>query len=203
LYSWAQAERLRGNCEEATRLYRKFLEGETTLAQREATRAGIERCAREPARPPPPLPSEPERDEIELVPAERLSSEPERPSRATAPARREAPRPEERGGAWYTDPLGAALLTSGGLCLAIGIGYTLAARQSRDAAEAAGEREDFKRLLAQANERRTIGTASLIAGAALTSGAVLRYVLRAREDRGPSVAVDENGSLLLVWAGRF
>jgi tetratricopeptide (TPR) repeat protein len=206
LYSWAQAERLRGNCEEATRLYRKFLEGNTTLAQREATRAGLERCARESAHPSPPLPSEPERDEIEPVSAETLPPEPERPPRPAVRPRREAPAPDKEhddGAGWYTDPLGAALLTTGGLCLAIGVGYTLAARQSRDAAETATQREEFTRLLDQANERRTIGTAGLIAGAAFTSGAVIRYVLRAREGRGPAVAVEEGGSLLLVWTGRF
>jgi len=52
LYAWAQAERKRGNCREAVRLYNQFLERDITPQQREAAQTNIRRCPVEPMTSP-------------------------------------------------------------------------------------------------------------------------------------------------------
>src|SRR6185503_2528936 len=45
LYAWAQAERMAGDCEAATHLYRKFLDGKPPAAHAAAAEANLARCA--------------------------------------------------------------------------------------------------------------------------------------------------------------
>src|SRR5688572_23244252 len=54
LYAWAQAERLRGNCPEAVKLYQEYIASGVTAAQAKMTADHLARC--KDATPPPPPP---------------------------------------------------------------------------------------------------------------------------------------------------
>ncbi|HET9992493.1 MAG TPA: hypothetical protein VFQ65_28365, partial [Kofleriaceae bacterium] len=96
LFTWAQSERLAGNCKHAIELYQKYLYSDINKDQAEFTRARIHECGADAALPPP-----------EVKPA----PEPVKPEEPAAPARY----------VWYRDVPADVLAGAGAVGLLAGI----------------------------------------------------------------------------------
>ncbi|HKA88366.1 MAG TPA: hypothetical protein VKE22_11915 [Haliangiales bacterium] len=149
LFAWAQAERLSGNCEGATPLYRKLLEQSQGDAQRAAVRELLDKCEAERAAAPAAA--------IAVV--------------APPPAERETP-------PFYTDALGDTLVGAGIVAAGTGVTLFVLAGKAHDDAMASRTYDEFSAGLSTANNRRLFGSIALAAGVGLTTAGVLRWVLR-------------------------
>jgi tetratricopeptide (TPR) repeat protein len=185
LFAWAQAERLRGRCEQAIDLYGKFIAAGATPAQEKAARANIDRCKELLAVRPPP--------------AEEKSA----PEPATSVPPPPPPRDEGQGGAtWWRDPWGAGLVGVGVVGIGMGLGYHFAAGTSQDAADRAATYDDFAHFSEQAADRRTVAAVSMGVGGAFIVGGVVRYVIVSKRKKPASVDVGvapASGGGAAVW----
>ena len=206
LFAEAQAHRLAGNCARAVPLYQRFLETAPSPIQADATRLGLDRCAkqeaaaaaaRNTAAPGPPAPPEAGRGQggAEAIPV---------PSPSPA-------QPERR--PFWLDPPGLLAAGAGVAALGVGIGYWVASNRALDQA---GSRETpnvlvYDRLHDTAVDRRAIAIAALATGAAALAGGVARLAyVRHREVTAaagapaPSLALAPTaGGATLLWQGRY
>lgn len=152
LFAEAQAYRLAGDCAHAVPLFDRFLATQPSQIQIDATRLALDRCAHQ-AAPEAPRP---------VAPA---------PPKPYVPILFLPPPP------WWRDPWGVATLATGLATAAVGGGFLLASERSWDAAHAPTVHvsTDFDRLIAQYQQRHTVGIVTLAAGGALCAAAIVRF----------------------------
>jgi tetratricopeptide (TPR) repeat protein len=198
LYAWAQAERLRGDCSSAVRLYGLLLESEPSRSQAAAAKVGIEECEKVKAAPPPEPPApEPEPTSVPAAPP----PAPTTPAPEPAPQAPPAPAPPSSPEPSWFDPLSGALAALGVVTLGVGLGLELASRDRRDAAEGARFSDDFDDKLDQATTYRRVAIGATVAGTGLLAAAVIRYVLYRRSGSAPAVTLTpgEDGASVHLW----
>ena len=206
LYTWAQAERQRGDCKAAIKLYQQIVDSEHETLTRYAN-AGIVECARvlaeEDEEPDEPVPStledEPAEVEDEPLPIEEGESEP-------APATR-----KDR--SWYQDPLAASLVAVGVVGVGVGTGLLVKAeidakRNENQEPDPGDDTLDYGEFSARADRIETFriagGVVAGVGGALLIGGAVRWAVLGVREKRNTNVAVTWGRDFTgLTLSGRF
>lgn len=191
LFAWAQAERLSGNCKEAARLYKLFLESNPPPAAEAAAKEGIVQCvevlavesqtAPEPV--PAPAPVQPD------------------PSPSTEPTDRDTNSTPSR--PWYKDPLGASLVGVGAAGAAAGAGLLIASQVTlpQDATNYQEHNDQYD--LSQ--RLKLAGAITLGVGGAILLGGAIRWALlgsRQRRNANVSVAFSDR-ALQLGMSGRF
>jgi tetratricopeptide (TPR) repeat protein len=180
LYAWAQAKRQSGQCDEAVRLYERYINGKPGDNNIAAAKTGISLCEQAmAAQPPAPPPAQPE----PVTPT---------PPPAAAPVQAEPSR-------WYQDRIGDALVIGGVVGVAAGTTFLVLANKSDNAADTEPDRDKFIELLDQATLRRRIGGVCLGVGAALVIGGVVHYATRS--DSAPVGVAVTTDSIAVV--GRF
>jgi hypothetical protein len=147
LYSWAQTERLSGNCRGAVDLYRRFLAGNPPKEHAEAARLNIVRCG----------------ESVEPTAA---------PAAATTIV--VAPPPPRR--PWYKDIAGGVLSGVGVAGLALGTGFFVGSNSEDDAATNAVTYGDHAHHTELAQSYRIVGITGLAAGGVLLAIGIGRYI---------------------------
>jgi tetratricopeptide (TPR) repeat protein len=169
LFARAQALRLAGRCDDAIAVYLRFLETappedeviEAKLRMAECQQTIIaEPTAEEPegvvATAPPPIP-------------------PPRPTpEVDRPRVQELPRRDKAGG---------ALVGTGSLVAAIGVGLVIGASQIAARADDATTERDYGNAFTRANRLSAIGISLASVGGALLLGGIVRYVVVAKQRR--------------------
>ncbi|MBK7860786.1 MAG: hypothetical protein IPJ65_19730 [Archangiaceae bacterium] len=156
LFAWAQSLRLGGNCDAALPLYRRFLEAAVADEGVARAKKQIERCeevtqARAAVPAPAPAPA---------------------PVVAPPPPTVEAPR------RWYADPLGDTLAALGVAAAATSATLFVLGSGSATAAGRAMTYGEFSVFASRASLERTSGWVAAASGAALLTGAIIRWVVR-------------------------
>lgn len=142
LFTWAQAERLAGHCDQAVPRYRRFIASKPSQAAIDLANNGISLCEsqRTGGGGPPPPPPPP-------------------------------PRSERGGLPWYKNPAGGAVI-GGVACLGVSVGFFLASNGNRDRADHATTSDVFDDYLDVATTQRRIGVTFLVVGAGLLGGGI-------------------------------
>jgi tetratricopeptide (TPR) repeat protein len=178
LYGLGVLARLQGDCATAIERFERVRELLPTSGleppARDQTAADAEveivRCRGEALGPTPP-PEPPVAEASAPVEAEPRPSAP----LATDP-RSSVERP------WYRDPLGGALLGTGSIATAVGIGLLVGAAVTDANAERAAAASIFVEETRRARMLGTAGIAALGAGGVVLAAAILRYALLRRRD---------------------
>jgi hypothetical protein len=176
LFAWAQAARLAGDCDTASELYRRYLQGELSPRQVEAARSQLAVCeaelaARAGAQPrsePAPVPAGPPA----APPPATIAAPRGEPAAPATTSRVEAP----PGSPWYRDVWGDVLTGTG--VAAIATGAVLYASARRDAAASAPSYDAYADRFRSAERSRSWAFVALGAGTALIAGGVLHMALR-------------------------
>jgi hypothetical protein len=97
--------------------------------------------------------------------------------------------------------MSGALAALGVVALGVGLGFELASRDRRDAADGARFSDDFDAKLDQATTYRRVAIGAAVAGTGLLAAAVVRYVLYRRADAAPAVTLtpSEGGASVHLW----
>lgn len=191
LFAWAQTERKLGHCDRAIDLYAKLLAMDLPAENKQAVQIQIDECkaiiaeqapTREPVQPVAPVQPQP--------------PQPPRPPPTTEPAQ-----PERR--AWWTDPVGGALVGVGAVGLGLGAVFLVQGRTADADKDAATTYPEYERLAERAESRGRLGVIGLVAGGALVAGGVVWYLTRKPEgERTVTTLVLPSGGGLAV-SGRF
>jgi hypothetical protein len=184
LFAWAQAERLAGDCEAASGLYRRYLQTDVTAKQAEAARVQLAACEAElatrAAGPPSFDPAGAPRVERPPPRVEPAPPSPPPPAPAAiAEVRSRSP--------WYRDGWGDVLAGAGAAALTTGAWLYRAS--GRDASSSAPTYGAYAAQLADARRTRTFAVVALGTGAALVAGGVLHMVLRRDDSTPPRISV--------------
>jgi len=202
LYTWAQAERLRGECAEAVRLYNLFIEQEPPEVQAQAARDGKARCADALADGQTAEDAEALEDEDLDTIAEQATAEPsDLPSQPVEPPEvgsdeAEPPRP------WQRDPAGITLVAIGSVGMATGAGLLIGgavvgSKESHNYEDAQTRPERARTLMTAGGVVLGVGAALLIAGA-------IRFGVLAKRQNAALVGASLDGERALLWVrGRF
>jgi tetratricopeptide (TPR) repeat protein len=178
LFTWAQSERLGGNCKHAIELYQKYLYSDINKDQAAFTRERIHECGGIPqAKPtasptispalPPPQPEQPE------LPAEPVHY------------------------VWYRDVPADVLSGAGAVSLLAGLALFIEAHGTSNDAAAAFYLDDHERLRSDAIHQRNLGIGATIAGALIGGAGVALYVYHGKR---AAVTTDGHGvALALRW----
>lgn len=202
-FAWAQSERFSDNCPKALELLDELLGKKLSRANRKAIREAQSQCEarvaeleakkaaeleaqkkaeaaaaaaaareaeadsadREPVSPETEAEAEPQR----------VASADPQPAPAIAPPVDRGPR--DGGGAWYTDPVGGALVGAGVVGIGVGIGFYMSGRSADRDAGSTDSYSEFLELTDRAESRGRLGVIGMAAGGALVAGGVLWYVL--------------------------
>lgn len=203
LYSWAQAERRRGNCAASVKLYQKFLATKPDQLAAEYARDGILQCAEKLAgeEPLPPgeteTPETPEPETTTTPPGDELGGS-DRPDE-----------PEPRGDRpkWPRDALGASLVAFGIAGTGAGIGVLVASAVRNGKAPAGETYGEFDARQQQVQTLRIAGGVVLGVGVPLLVGGIVRWaILASREKKARKAEVSasfDGRSVGLVLTGRF
>lgn len=188
LYSQAQAERFRGNCEAAIALYGRILAAEPTGKYAELpdhARDGIHLCEEELAANPVPVEPKPE------PPPPRVEDE--------TPRAPEMPEPQDRSRP-SRDALGAVLLSTGVVATAAGATLLVSADFARRRANNA---DDEATHIDNLDRSRTLMISGAVVGGvgvALLAGATARYLVLRRSRASASLVPFGRG---VAVVGRF
>ncbi len=148
------------DCGEAVALMRQFLDDYPDADGADAAGATIEACGESVEPEPEPLP-EPPPPVIEPPSPQPLEDAPTRP--------------------WHRDPAGGALLGTGAVGRAVGLGLYAGAVAERNAAEDAATTDEFRSSAQRTRTFETTGIVLASVGGALMVGAIVRYaIVRAR-----------------------
>jgi tetratricopeptide (TPR) repeat protein len=176
LFTWAQSERLGGNCKHAIELYQKYLYADINKDQAAFTRERIHECGgvEKPAPPPPTTPAAsplpPEQPELPAEPAHYV---------------------------WYRDVPADVLAGAGAVSLLAGLALFIEAHGTSSDAAAAFYLDDHERLRDDAIHQRNLGIAATIAGAVIGGAGVALYVYHGKR---AAVTTDGRGvALALRW----
>lgn len=199
LIAWAQAERQRGRCRAAVRLYQRFLATDPPEVAQEFARDGIVRCADQLAADQPlpdadePLATDPDGDPPTDDP----------PSGVEPDEAEQAPKPDKRN-RWYRDPLGTSLVAVGVAGAGVGAGLLIGAQVEFN--RGSGDYGEFDERVDRIDNLRIAGGAVLGVGAAILIGGVIRWVVvGTRKNDGPAnvgFILDRNRAGLTI-TGRF
>lgn len=151
LFTWAQSERLGGNCKHAIELYQKYLYSDINRDQAAFTRERIHECGGDPN------------------PNANVNSSPIT-STDTSVAR------EPVRYVWYRDVPADVLASAGAVSLLAGLVLFNEARGTGNDAAAAFYLDDHERLRADSIRQRNLGIGATIAGALLGGAGVALYV---------------------------
>lgn len=199
LYAWAQSERQLERCEKAIELFEKLLQYDMPAENKKVVRGKIDECkALLPEKQPPKQP-EPEPEPEPAPQPEAGRSDP--PAAGPTSVDRGSP----GGTPWWKDPLGGALVGAGVVGLAAGVYFLGSARGAEQDSQQPGlDFEAFKALDDRAQSHGRIGLISLVAGGALVTGGIVRYVTRgSREERTMVTGFLSTSGGGLTAMGRF
>ena len=171
LFTWAQSERLGGNCKHAIELYQKYLYSDINKDQAAFTRERIHECGgvEKPA-PAPVIAPPPEQPELPAEPARYI---------------------------WYRDVPADALAGVGAVSLLAGLALFIEAHGTANDATAAFYLDDHERLRRDAIHQRNLGIGATIAGALIGGAGVALYVYHGKR---AAVTTDGRGvALALRW----
>jgi hypothetical protein len=221
VYTWAQSERLAGNCERAIELYLEYMEFDLSAAQESAARVNVDRCRRL-------LPDEGEEgddgasnsedvgsgDEDDEGDDDRGEDDEGQVVADSGKSNRGSGGPdmgvgkEGRTGSspWYTDTLGLGLVTVGVAGLGVAGWSYQSAREAEKQAPMAGP-DEYERLRKKSSDRRTLAAISAAAGGVAIAAAIVKFSLRSGgdEDEGDSKlgVLTGDGSVGLTFSGFF
>jgi tetratricopeptide (TPR) repeat protein len=158
LYARAQAERFRGRCPAAIVYYKRFLDSDPSLRQREDTERNIVMCEQlvADAEPPPP----------------RVD-----PSSVTQSPRERPPAPAPR------DVAGAVLVTIGAIATAAGASVWIAGARVRARAPDADHEATYVRTAARGRTLTGVGIGVTSVGVATLLAGIIRYAVVMRRAR--------------------
>lgn len=199
LYTWAQAERKRGRCAAAVKLYKRYMATNPPELSAEAARDGIVSCAEALAAddPLPPV-------DDTTAPADPETQPPTEPAVDETPADttpEKAPR-ERKPRAWNRDPGSITLMVVGGLAIAGGVGLLAGSWSWVNNAPNYGA---YDERIGKLRGLQIGGGVLLGVGVGAFAGGLARMlVLRKRERSNTAVAAsfDRHGGGL-VLTGRF
>ncbi len=183
LFLWAEAERLGGNCEDAVRLYRRYLARFPRAPHARGAKRGVNACE-------DAATADVVEDRTE-PPADEPSDEPDSRASTTTPDV-DMPTNEDENRAPMTrrgvDKLGAILVAGGVVTLAAGAGYYSAADDAANDLPEGATHDMVTSAEGTADRRRMVGAVAMVAGAtAVTLGAFRIHI--ARRDARHRVAV--------------
>ena len=181
LFALAQAERLGGHCDKAIPHYKKLLEKTTDLAQAKLIQNNLGLC--EASTPPPPPPPEPGA----------TTAEPPKPEVVTKTVVRETHK---------TDKLATVMLAGGMLAIGGGVGLYVVAKRATSDARVARTLEIHDSLLDRASRDRVLGYVALGAGAALITGAIVKWSLGSSTKSEVALVPSAHGATFAL-SGRF
>ena len=168
LFTWAQSERLGGNCKHALELYQKYLYSDINKDQAAFTRERIRECGGA---------------------TNTLTTTTQAPAPADAP-----PPPEEPAHyTWYRDVPADVLTGVGAVGVLAGIALFLDAHSTSNAADTAFYLDDHERLRNDAIHQRNLGIGATIAGVVVAGAGVALYVYH-----GKRAAVTTDGTSVAV-----
>jgi len=150
LFTWAQSERLGGNCKHAIELYQKYLYSDINKDQAAFTRERIRECGgatTTTATPPAPAPAD-------------ARPPPEEPAHYV----------------WYRDVPADVLAGAGAVSVLAGVALLIDAHSTSNAADAAFYLDDHERLRGDAIHQRNLGIGATIAGVVVAGAGVALYV---------------------------
>lgn len=159
LYAQAQATRLADNCADAVDLYQEFIDVADDPKAIDAAKTNHDRCEEELATMPPPPP---------------VVTAPTTDSTLVQDAPPHAPR------RWYQDPIGGALVGTGGGLLVAGVVLSALASQRSDRARDASDEGGFESQLEGAKRMNATGIVLIGVGAAAAVAGVVRWAMVAR-----------------------
>lgn len=198
LYTWAQAERLRGNCTEAVKLYTRFIESRPPEIQVQAAQEGKARCADALAE------RSTERETLDDEELDELAeaAEPEFSTPAPAPVvqRSDGADDAEPPEPWQRDPAAGALVGIGSAGLAAGIGLLVGGAVLRQRAPASYTEAQTQPRRVQA--LTIAGGVTLGIGAALLLAGGIRYGVLAKRQRDNTFAAMYDGQTAMMWFTR-
>jgi tetratricopeptide (TPR) repeat protein len=173
LFANAQARRLAGDCRGALPLYQRFLGMSPPALQANATHMALGRCAQQLA-------------------AERAKPQAPLPPRPPPPPAPPTP--------WTHDRLGAVLLATGVVGLAVGGGFLAASYAARTDANRTLGIDEYGRHWDTAVTRFDVAMVGLVGGGALVTAGVLRYAWeRHRQKAAATLTVVPGGLALRGW----
>jgi tetratricopeptide (TPR) repeat protein len=180
LYARAQAERFGGHCDRAVEHYRSFIETKPEAKAAAAAQTNLDECEAElAAAAPTPAPEVTPAQSPDPTVAQPIAEEPT-PAPTDAPA--DPPRP------WHRDPLGGALVGSGGLVLAVGIGLYAAAKADQNVAEGANDVGMYGDRIERAATLSRVAIPVMVVGGALLLGGVARWAVVAGRNKRAAAA---------------
>jgi hypothetical protein len=137
------------------------------------------------------------------APASDVASE-EGPSELTAEAS-PSPPPERRASAWWTDPIGGALVGAGVVGLGVGAALLVSASVADDDKLTAATYGEYKVLDDRAESRGRFGVIATAVGGALVLGGIVRYALRGGDEQRAQVSgwIAPEGGGGIAAVGRF
>lgn len=198
LYTWAQAERQRGKCAAAVRLYQKYLATDPPEISADYARDGILKCAETMAGDEPMPPGGEDPTATEPV-DEPFVDEPE-----PEPL---PPEPKKPRAKWPRDPAGATLVAIGSAGLVAGAALLAVAGQENKKVDGEDTYGDFDDQLAKVRTFSIAGGVALGLGVGLLAGGIARWmIVRKRERQGGDTAVSAmlgRGTVGLTIGRRF
>jgi hypothetical protein len=159
LFTWAQAERLSGDCPSAVVLYKKFIATGPTGTSLEAAQLNLKKCE----------------DALSTMPEEAKPKPVPTPEPIIIVREREAPPPT-----WQKDKLGIGLTVAGGVLLVAGAGVAGGSAAVESSATSATSYNDYSNRIDTARTLRTTGFVVLGVGAVAAIIGVVRFAIVAR-----------------------
>ncbi len=184
LYSWAQAERLNGNCKRAIELYGRFIDTEPAEESKQLAEVNILECEAElgdgPPPPPPPANADDMTDPADPPDAVAEDPVPEDEGEETAPPPPKSWKRDWVG--WTLTGLGLATVGTGGVVFALG------RRQAVEAPDAAMESAYLAEKDASRRKQRAGGIVAAVGGGVLVIGIIRLVVVGTRAQRRADTA---------------
>jgi hypothetical protein len=183
LYTWAQAERMSGDCPTAIKLYKQFLATSPNPSARALAEQNLGKCVQtidEDEEPKKPIPE----DKPPVVIEEKKPFVDEGPA---APRR-----------AWYADPVGGVITGLGIVGVGVGVGFFISSQSAEQAAQDATRYDQFAENMDRARSQRTISLIALAGGGVLVVTGIVWYATHAggpaTETRRPGVGMWIDGT---------
>jgi hypothetical protein len=163
LFTWAQSERLGGNCPHALELYQRYLYSDINEQQAEFARRWIKECGGVVATTPP-------KQEVPVV---------------VVP-----PPQEDDRYLWYRDLPADGMAASGALGLLVGTIYFVKAKHAADTARTTHDLSVFKQSNANASHDNTVGAVAMTLGGMFALAGAGVYVYHWKTHQPVTVSTD-------------